>query len=213
MKKHLNILLILGIVVIGAVTNCSKDSTPTGVVGEITGTFTDSRDNNIYKWVTIGTQTWLAENLAYKPNNGEYWAYNNDESNVAIYGYLYSWELAQTIAPDGWHLPTDAEWTKLINYLGGLNVAGGKLKESGTEHWSLSNTESDNSSGFTALGGGIRNANDGTFANIKYNGFWWSASVNNRAGISYSINSAGKEIDRADLYSKSMGFSVRCVKN
>ena len=214
MRKNTYYLLVIILSVSFLVISCGKDNNPTNPdEGNKTGTFTDSRDNHVYKWVKIGDQTWMAENLAYKPSSGKYWAYDNNENNAATYGYLYDWETANTIAPTGWHLPRDAEWTKLINYLGGFDVAGGKLKESGTKHWSLSNTESDNSSGFTALGGGIRNANDGTFANIKYKGFWWSASENNRAGISYSINSAGKEIYRADLYSKSVGFSVRCVKN
>jgi len=125
---------------------CEKDETK--------GTFTDARDNHVYKWVGIGEQVWMAENLAYKPSSGNYWAYNNDQNNITIYGYLYDWETACNVCPSGWHLPSDAEWTKLTNYLGGEEIAGGKLKA--TTGWNSPNSGADNSSGFSGLPGGSR---------------------------------------------------------
>jgi uncharacterized protein (TIGR02145 family) len=111
--------------------------------------------------------------------------------NYQTYGVLYNWPAAmagmtssssnpsrvQGVCPTGWHLPSDAEWTELIDYLGGGEVAGGKLKETGTTHWESPNTGATNETGFTALPGGFRNY-DGNFLNIGYNGLWWSATEN-----------------------------------
>ena len=101
------------------------------------GTFTDPRDGKVYKTVTIGTQTWFAENLAYKLSNGCY-AYRQNEYNVSKYGYLYLYETAKNACPSGWHLPNDIEWNSLINFLGGKEVAGVKLKQNNV--WSIDTT-------------------------------------------------------------------------
>jgi uncharacterized protein (TIGR02145 family) len=140
-----------------------------------TNTVTDI-DGNIYHTVTIGTQVWMVENLKttkYRngdpiPNvTGNAWAalttgaycwYNNDAATYkATYGALYNWYAvadSRNIAPTGWHVPTDAEWTTLTTFLGGESVAGGKLKETGTNHWTSPNTGATNETGFTALPGG-----------------------------------------------------------
>jgi len=201
------------------------------------GTVTDI-DGNLYHEVTIGTQTWMLENLkTTKYNDGTaisnvtdntawttagaaYCWYNNDAATYkATYGALYNWKAVdpasngnKNICPTGWHVPTDAEWTILTTYLGGETVAGGKMKESGTAHWTTPNTGADNSSGFTALPGGTRAYNDGTFGIVGNNGHWWSNSANSTSlasdrGINYS---------NANAYlgsnSKQYGFSVRCLK-
>src|SRR5690554_4182629 len=163
------------------------------------GTFIDSRDGNEYNWVQIGDQVWMAENLAYLPSvnmvadgsedaaGSYYYVYGYDGTNVAeakatdnyaTYGVLYNWTAAMNACPDGWHLPSDAEWTELTDYLGGESVAGGKLKETGTTHWASPNTGATNETGFTALPGGYRN-NTGTFHGIGYYGYWWSATEGN----------------------------------
>jgi len=116
------------------------------------GTFTDSRDGKTYKTVKIGTQTWTAENLAFKSNNG-CWAYDDEVANAAIYGYLYNWETAKAACPKGWHLPSVEEWTILVNYLGGDSIAGGKLKAIGTTYWTAPNAGASNQSVFSALPG------------------------------------------------------------
>jgi uncharacterized protein (TIGR02145 family) len=97
------------------------------------GTFTDTRDGHEYKTIQIGTQTWMAENLAYLPTTTPITTWSNTEPcyyvyDYAKYGVLYNWTAALTACPTGWHLPSDAEWTVLLNYLGGQNVAGGKMK-------------------------------------------------------------------------------------
>ena len=127
-----------------------------------TGTFADSRDGKTYKTVKIGTQTWMAENLAFKYDGGCL-AYKDSTKYVTVYGYLYNWETAMKVCPAGWHLPTDAEWTTLTTYLGGEGAAGVKLKS--TSIRVNPNEGAANSSGFTALPGGFRDYH-GTFGNI-----------------------------------------------
>src|SRR5690554_5475820 len=158
------------------------------------GSITDI-DGNTYKTVTIGTQTWMAENLKVTKYNdgiaipnvtdntawrelatGALCDYANTPSNSETYGKLYNWHAVNTgkLCPTGWHVPSDAEWTELTDYLGGTSVAGGKLKETGTTHWAR-NTGATNETGFTALPGGGRD-DSGTFYGIGGDGFWWSAT-------------------------------------
>ena len=147
-------------------------------------------------------------------------------SNYATYGVLYNWPAAmvgasssstnpsgvQGVCPDGWHLPSDAEWTELIDYLGGVSVAGGKLKEIGTIHWVSPNEGTTNENGFTALPGGIRN-DDGTFDYFGHSGRWWSATEYGTNGTWYRAMYYGNSIvGRYNDY-KEIGNSVRCVKD
>lgn len=182
------------------------------VKAQETGTFTDSRDGHVYKTVKIGNQWWMAENLAYKPSSGNYWAYDNNSSNVAKYGYLYDWETAKKVCPTGWHLPSDAEWTTLINYLGGESVAGGKMKS--TIGWKYdADVNASNSSGFSALPGGYRFYFVGSFLSIGEYGGWWSSTPNGdeRAWLRNLYYYYG-EVYRND-YTRTNGVSVRCVKD
>ncbi|HOG37272.1 MAG TPA: FISUMP domain-containing protein, partial [Paludibacteraceae bacterium] len=196
------------------------------------GSMTDI-DGNTYKTVTIGTQTWMAENLKVtKYNNGTnipnvtdatawsslttgaYCNYNNDRSNVATYGRLYNWYAVNTgkLAPTGWHVPTDAEWATLTTYLGGGSVAGGKLKETGTTHWASPNTGATNETGFTALPGGNRDYH-GAFYGIGYYGSWWSASERGTYTAWYrNMLYFDSNVGRSN-YDKEVGFSVRCVRD
>ncbi|OQC44748.1 MAG: hypothetical protein BWX59_01711 [Bacteroidetes bacterium ADurb.Bin028] len=146
--------------------------------------------------------------------------------NYATYGVLYNWTAAmngaessdanpsgvQGICPDGWHLPSDAEWTQLTDYLGGEDVAGGKLKEAGYDHWQSPNAGANNESGFTALPGGGRGSN-GSFGSIRNGGYWWSSTELDTYGawrrrLSYSD---GDVSWYGDI--KSVGFSVRCLRD
>jgi uncharacterized protein (TIGR02145 family) len=184
-------------------------------VSQTTGTFTDTRDGQTYKTITIedplkGTNvTWMAQNLNYKTPDS--WAYNNDESYRKGLGLLYSWNAAMKACPTGWHLPSDAEWTSLINEFGGSSKAGESLKS--TKGWDL-NGNGTNSSGFNALPGGHYN-NDGSFNGIQMIGFWWSSSSGDTDhawwwGIYFNRN---KVISYIDEINKKDGLSIRCVKD
>jgi uncharacterized protein (TIGR02145 family) len=183
-----------------------------GLQAQTTATFTDSRDGKVYKTVKIGEQVWMAENLAYKPTSGNYWAYDNEADNTAVYGYLYDWETALNVCPTGWHLPTDDEWTQLSDYLGGERNAGGRLKETGTTHWKSPNEEANNESGFTALPGGARILS-GEILYVGDRGNWWSATeLYTNYAWTWSLFYTPKGFYRS-ANSGMLGYSVRCLKD
>jgi uncharacterized protein (TIGR02145 family) len=194
-------------------------------------------DGNVYKTITIGTQTWMAENLrTTRYRNGDtipqvtgnaawkslssdaYCTYENntDLDKIATTGRLYNWFAvsdSRNIAPVGWHVATDAEWTTLTTYLGGESTAGGKLKETGLLHWNSPNTGATNTSGFTALPSGRREYDSGNFINLGYDGFWWTSSAYNPDySWYYDLHYTFSSINRANFH-KQYGFSVRCVKD
>jgi uncharacterized protein (TIGR02145 family) len=184
------------------------------------GTYTDPRDKKTYKTIKIGTQTWMAENLAYKSSSG-CMAYGNLESNAKIYGYLYNWETATKVCPAGWHLPSDKEWATLTTYLGGDSLAHDKLKESGTAHWKQDDPTVTNQSKFTALPGGIYNydsfAKKTEFKYIGSYGYWWSATTargeNNYLNAYFRVLGDYFKNETMDFATKTRGSSVRCVKD
>lgn len=188
-----------------------------------------------YPTVTIGSQIWMQKNLnVCKYRNGDdipqvqdptawgalttgAWCYySNNTANGTIYGKLYNWYAVidpRGLAPIGYHVPSAGEWTTLTTYLGGLTIAGGKMKATGTSLWSSPNTDATNSSGFTGLPGGGRNFN-GSFSNVGGIGIWWSSSEydTTNAWICYLDYNAGD----AGIYNgdaKKDGFSVRCVRD
>ena len=180
-------------------------------VAQVTGTYTDSRDGNVYKTVTIGSQTWMAENVAHKTENG-CWAYNNDQDNVKTYGYLYNWDSAKKACPPGWHLSSKDEWSALSAYLGGEFVAAGKLKEAGTNHWQKPVSEPTNETGFTALPGGFRNEKT-EFYDLGYMCFYWCSSEENTEKAHHILIYSHTTHVTISYIEKNYGFSVRCVKD
>ena len=203
MRKNINTqFAVLLIVAIGFCT-CG--------IAQETESFTDKRDGKEYKSVKIGDQWWMSENLAYESRSGCL-VYDGVEKYLETYGYLYTWETALKVCPDGWHLPSDAEFEKLSNFLGGPDIAGGKLKEVGTTHWNSPNTGATNSSGFSALAAGY-NGSDAYKVYIGLMAYFWS----------YDEGFADSEVARA-LYStkgestrygitRENGLSVRCIKD
>ncbi len=171
----------------------------------------DERDGKQYKVVKIGIQWWMAENLNYATSRGS-WCYGDNRANCDKYGRLYDWRTAVTACPPGWHLPSDHEWSRLIQYLGGEKVAGGKLKEAGTMHWKSPNTGATNSSGFSALPGGYRLPN-GSFYHIGVYGFWWSSTeTSSTTAWNRSLYYRNGNVDRKHGY-KTRGVSLRCVRD
>lgn len=192
-------------------------------------------NGNIYNTVTIGTQVWMAENLkttSYSngdpiPNvtgniqwgnlNSAAWSHYNSSSQYENpYGKLYNWFAVndnRNICPIGWHVPSDAEWTKLTDYLGGVSVAVSKMKSTGTQFWQSPNQDATNESGFSGLPGGFR-AYNGAFGWIRENGSWWSSTEKSEnANVAWhrsltSNNSVGRGGN-----DKKTGFSVRCLKD
>ena len=203
-----------------------------GVIGHDTTLLADA---NIYKTSTIGTQVWMTHNLRTTTyRNGDLigtttpatldisaeatpkyqWAYGGKESNVAANGRLYSWFAvndSRKICPVGWHMPNDAEWRILSTFLGGDEIAGGKLKEKGTVHWTKPNEGATNEKGFTALPSGYR-FYDGSYLAIGNGGLWWSATEGS------AINASSRATDYSNTgltredNDKRIGFSVRCLQ-
>ncbi|MDR0518422.1 MAG: hypothetical protein LBH25_15425 [Fibromonadaceae bacterium] len=182
----------------------------------ITNNGTVTCGNQTYKTVKIGDQTWMAENLNYDANyyyaNGSV-CYDNSESNCTIYGRLYNWNTALKVCPEGWHLPSDAEWTALTNYIesdsGCSDCAGIKLKTNNGWH---NNGNGTDDYGFSALPGGYT---DGQFHNfVGYYGFWWSSSENesenNYAYIRFMYYNYSQVSETHAA--KRIWHSVRCVQ-
>ncbi len=184
--------------------------------------------------VTIGSQKWTQTNLDvthYRNGDiipqvtdlaqweslttGAWCYYNNDPLNNTIYGKLYNWYAVNDprgLAPIGYHIPSDSEWATLITYLGGEQVAGGKLKTTGTSLWQSPNTGATNTTNFTALPGGYRIVN-GTFNYIGKTGCWWSSTeVNATNAWTYDLFN-NSSICYRDNLNKPSGFSVRCIKD
>jgi uncharacterized protein (TIGR02145 family) len=191
-------------------------------------------DNNNYGVVTIGTQVWMADNLkttkfsdaspiplvtdntawSNLSTPGYCW-YDNDEStNKDTYGALYNWYTvgAGNLCPAGWHVPSDAEWEFLVTYLGGASITGGKLKETGTAHWADPNTGATNETGFTARPGGTRTSS-AIYKYITILGYWWASTEASASSAWYRNIYNNNSSLLKNNFTKTNGFSVRCLKD
>jgi uncharacterized protein (TIGR02145 family) len=216
MKKYLA-LTILAILVA-----CGSDGSSTGANGGAgngagsdydvaSNTLRDLRDNQTYKTVKIGSQVWMSENLAFETAT----SICSEMEYLTLYGCLYSWDEAKTACPGGWHLPSQAEWNTLIEFVGDSATAGKILKA--TIKWSDKGHYKDGTDdyGFTALPGGVRLPQKGkTHQSFVNSGaFFWSATeVDDDESITLVLR---YENDAATLFEnyKDAGVSVRCVKN
>ena len=192
-------------------------------------------DGNTYQTVKIGNQWWMAENLKvthYRNGDaipevtinatwigltsGAYCSYDNYEYNSSIYGYLYNWFAvndSRNIAPDGWHVATDAEWQTLVDYLGGESVAGGKLKATGTVHWYSPNAGATNESGFSGLPGGQRAFPTGAFNGMKATACFWSSTDGGSDRAWFWRLFYESSITGNTCHFNQYGFSVRCIRD
>jgi uncharacterized protein (TIGR02145 family) len=232
-------LILLGITSI--LFNCSKKEQTK--IQIIESSLTDD-EGNTYKAVTIGSQTWMAENLKVtRYRNGDLiettpyyqnienevnpiyqWAYRDGVftdtiANVATYGRLYTWYAAtdgRRICPSGWHVPSIDEWTQLSDYVGGNDIAGGILKESGLTHWMIPNKAATNDWGFSALGSGSRSPKGGNLGSLLRSGNWWSCTGDDNLhptrGCSVNMDNLLQFLSFTYSH-KNTGNSVRCVKN
>ena len=187
-------------------------------------------DGNTYTTVTIGTQVWMTENLRttkYNDNTaiplvtdntswgklttpGYSWYNNDPTTKIAFYnGYTID---TRKLCPTGWHVPSDAEWTILTDYLGGESVAAGKLKEIGTSHWNSPNTGATNSSGFTALPVGGRSFN-GNYDTMGLLALWWSSTATSTTTAWYRFIMVNDNKVTRFNPCKCYGYSVRCLKD
>ena len=205
--------------------SCRKDQIPP-IVKDI--------DGNVYRTIVVGGQVWMAENLKTTKFSdgsnislvpgftawlrlttpGYCWFDNNPELYKTGYGALYNWHTVNTgkLCPKGWHVPDDEEWNTLIEYLGGLDIAGGSLKEEGTGHWYNPNIGATNESGFSAIPGGARGV-DGTFILLgKLCAFWSSTMHDTWSAQSINIESSNARV-KDIAYGVTNGMSIRCIMN
>ncbi len=247
--KYMKVSIYFKLFLIGLLTilinGCKKDAVKSEEVvfnpSKIYGTMTD-QDGNTYKTITIGTQTWMAENLRVTKysngdtipnvsddatwtalNTGAYCNYNNttDKDKIAMYGRLYNWFTisdSRSIAPVGWHVPSDAEWSALMALLD-YDVAGGKMKETGNNHWGDPNVGATNESVFTALPAGYRSGMAGvTFDGLGSCCNWWTATSKD---ITFGWDNFAWFRNQYNLYAspyhhytyKQFGYSIRLVKD
>jgi uncharacterized protein (TIGR02145 family) len=208
--------------------SCDSGNNPT----TSSGTVTDI-DGNVYHTVSIGKQVWMVENLKTTRFNdgsaiplvtdptawsnlttlGYCWFLNDGATYKSTYGALYNWYTVTmgNLAPTGWHVPTDSEWTVLITFLGGDDEVGNKLKETGTTHW-VSNADATNDYGFAALPGGYRST-DGSFRYVGLFGYWWSATTSGAMDAwDRNMSSSYTGVDRNNNLNQG-GLSVRCLRD
>jgi uncharacterized protein (TIGR02145 family) len=248
MKK---LVLLMSVITIGftmvTAISCKKSSSDS--TSDSGPTVTDI-DGNVYHTITIGTQTWIVENLrvrhyrngdplvngsgirslAVTDTSGTFWAYENNTGYIPDYGLLYNYYAAndpRSIAPPGWHIPSDADYGALVNSLGGDyfnlpwgdTITGGKLKEAGNDHWGIqgdprTNVGATNSTHWTGRPGGI--LYQGIFEDMRDYGAWWTttSATGVQADQAYELvlSFNNKKASRG-LNFKASGLSARCIKD
>ncbi|MES2589610.1 MAG: fibrobacter succinogenes major paralogous domain-containing protein [Bacteroidota bacterium] len=179
------------------------------------GTFTDERDKQVYKTVKIGDQTWMAQNLNFASSTGS-WCYDDISARCEVFGRLYDWETSKNVCPANWHLPSDKEWTVLADFLGGEDLAGGKMKDTIDDRWMTPNLGATNSSGFNGIPGGFR-VPQGQYGDTEltfgmYGNWWSSTEFDAENALRRRLAFKFEKLANTDGNKKN-GYSVRCVKD
>jgi len=227
-KMHLQ-KLTLAAIALFLMVSCSKDDAadPAAVLPNVT------IGNQIWQSTNLDVTTYRDGTPIPQVTDATDWGnlttgawcyYENSTANGTTYGKLYNWYAVagihdnnantpnKVLAPKGWHVPSDAEWITLTDFLGGESVAGGKMKAAGLTYWNSPNADATNSSGFTGLPGGYRFYN-GISSLIGYFGAWWSSTENATENSWYrSINYSNNVVDKS-INHKTGGFSVRCIRD
>ena len=229
------ILILISTIVFGiSFTGCKKEqNTPKLLNPNLNYGSISDQEGNQYATINIGNIEIMAENLHTTKysngdpipnvqdkdqwinlNSGAWVHYNNDSQYENPYGKLYNWYAvtdSRNVCPSGWHVPTQTEWNELIGYLGGENIAGGKMKSVGTQFWQNQNVDATNESGFTGVPGGIRRY-DGYFSKLGEDGEWWSITTDTTYGL-IELNSYSGSVGIVTMTGPMKGLSVRCIKN
>lgn len=219
--KYVEVIIFIFLVIFISVSCKKEQEVVTTPITETPNVLKDY-DGNIYRTIQIGNQVWMAENF-----RGEHYIdgqslpncfYDNDSTNLTIYGRLYKWEgvvssagNTKKILPDGWRIPSLSDWQQLIAFLGGDSLAGGKMKSTGTQYWLAPNEGASNESDFSAVPAGFFRV-DGVFMTLgEYACFMTSANINNyyTKVINLSKNSATAMIKE---YLKQDAISIRCIR-
>jgi uncharacterized protein (TIGR02145 family) len=240
MKKIIYIILSITMLTACKKESSNPTTTPTNsnstAISKYGNGVTDIEGNR-YKTVIIGSQEWMGENLKvstyndgtilpnltqnseWKNNTTGAWSfYNNDATNNSKYGKLYNWYTVsysmngnKNVCPTSWHVPSDSEWSILIEYLGGESTAGGKMKEVGESNWQTPNINATNKSLFSALPGGNRN-DDGTYYGIRKYGNWWSSTseLSQNNYWNFHLHFDDENIGKGHEVG---GLSIRCIKD
>ena len=217
-----NKIIVLSIIFVGLLFSCSKDNA------------TNPQENKVYDNVKIGNQVWMKKNLdvvCYRNGDiipqindslefatkttGAWCYYDNNSENGKIYGTIYNWYAVNDpsgLAPKGWHIPTDSEWTVMTDLYGGEYFVGGKLKDTGLTYWKDVNIGATNESGFTGLPGGMSSMFN-IFTSIRILGYWWTATEHSATqGKLWSLINGSSVINHF-FTDKKFFLSVRCVKD
>ncbi len=236
MMKIKTVPMIMMVMMFLFAVGCETPTDPPADPSPVLGTMTDSRDNQTYDTVTLGTQTWLAQDLNYESDDSV--CYDDDPANCEIYGRLYDWETAKTACPAGWHLPSDGEWSTFIKFLdpdadpqtdSGIKVieesiwAGAMLKTTGTIRdtglWNFSDKDKQgtNSSKFSGVPSGVCYEN-GSCDVMGRHAIYWTSTENDDNKVWFRVLDYGlKSIYRAEEEQWSMkrgtSLSVRCLKD
>ena len=237
-KRHLAEinLIIISVLFLLLATSCKKDDDETTVT-DIDGNIYNIVAIGSQKWMKENLKTTKFNDGSTIPleEDGPGWInlrtpgmcwYNNNTSNKTLYGGMYNWYAVNTnkLCPTGWHVPSDNEWKQMEKYLGMTQAEaddiefrgtdeGGKLKETGTTHWTAPNTGATNESGFTALPGGYRSMVGGNYVYAGTDSYWWTSSgKSDIEAWERGLNNNVSTIDRIGS-PKYDGFYVRCIKD